>query len=283
MKSTRRTRKMVEAALLIALSTILSVFKLAELPYGGSITLASMLPMVILSYRHGLSWGLGGGAVYAVLQQLLGLNHLSYFSTWQSVLAIIVLDYMLAFAAVGLGGVFRRPIKTQKWALACGVILVCAIRYTCHVISGATVWAGLSIPTGAALLYSLGYNATYMLPETIVTVLLACYLGALVDFRKEQPTRLVSERALSSKGRPLTAVAWLLALCGVVTDVALIFPHLQNAESGEFDFSGLAVSRFAHSFWMPVAIVSAVCLAGIATVLWVRHRVLQKEAEKRQK
>ena len=104
-----------------------------------------------------------------------------------------------------------------------------------------------------------------------------------MDFRKEQPTRLVSERALTPKGRPLTAVAWLLALCGVVTDVALIFPHLQNAESGEFDFSGLAVSRFAHSFWLPVVIVSAVCLAGVCVVLWARHRALQKEAQKRKR
>jgi predicted dehydrogenase len=55
---------MVEAALLVALATVLSILKIAELPYGGSITLASMFPLLLLSYRHGMRWGLGGGLVY---------------------------------------------------------------------------------------------------------------------------------------------------------------------------------------------------------------------------
>ena len=69
MKQTMHTRKLVEAALLVALATVLSVLKIAELPYGGSITLASMLPILLLSYRHGVRWGLGGGLVFGVLHQ----------------------------------------------------------------------------------------------------------------------------------------------------------------------------------------------------------------------
>ena len=57
MKQTK-TRTLVECAILIAIATVLSLFKLLDLPYGGSITLASMLPIVLLSYRHGLVWGL---------------------------------------------------------------------------------------------------------------------------------------------------------------------------------------------------------------------------------
>ena len=122
MKQTMQTRKMVEASLFIALGTVLSILKIAELPYGGSITLASMLPILLLSYRHGVRWGLGGGLVYGVLQQLLGLNNLSYFTTWQSVLAIIFLDYVLAFAVVGLGGIFRRVTERQNLALVSGAL-----------------------------------------------------------------------------------------------------------------------------------------------------------------
>ncbi len=274
MKSTQRTRKMVEAALLIALGTILSVIKLAELPYGGSITLASMLPLILLSYRHGVRWGLGGSAVYAVLQQLLGLNHLSYFTTWQSVLAIILLDYLVAFTVAGLGGVLRPVVKEQRWAVVFGAALVCLLRYTCHVISGATVWAGLSIPTGAALVYSLGYNATYMLPETLVTVVTAFYLGSLIDFRREQPVRLVTRRTASPEGNMLAALAGLFAFGGLVADVALIFPHLQNAESGEFDFSGLAVASFVDSFWLPVVIVTVATAAVVTVLLLARRRAI---------
>ena len=80
-----RTLPLVECAIMIALATVLSMVKLAELPYGGSITIASMLPIAIIAYRRGMGWGLGSAFVYAVIQQLLGLNSLSYVTTWQSV------------------------------------------------------------------------------------------------------------------------------------------------------------------------------------------------------
>ncbi len=276
MKQTIRTRKLVEAALLVALATVLSVLKIAELPYGGSITLASMFPILLLSYRHGVRWGLGGAVVYGVLQQLLGLNNLSYFTTWQSVLAIIFLDYIIAFAVVGLGGIFRRGVKRQNLSLATGALFVCVLRYLCHVVSGATVWAGLSIPDGAAIAYSLIYNATYMIPEAIVLVAVAYYLGSLLDFRREQPVRLARTRTLPAEARVLSVLAGMFALVGAVVDVSLIFPRLQNAESGKFDLSGLAPEAgLAGSFWLTVIIVSAVCALACTGLLVARGRVLR--------
>ena len=275
MKQTVRTRRMVEGALLVSLATVLSIFKIVELPYGGAITFASMLPIVLLSYRHGLRWGLGGGVAYAILQQLLGLNNLTYFTTWQSVLAIILLDYLFAFTLVGLGGIFRSALRSQSLSLALGAATVCVLRYFCHVISGATVWAGLSIPTEAALGYSIGYNATYMLPEGIVTVAAAWYLGRLIDFRKERPVRLV-------KGQDDPAVhllglfAGLFAFGGLVADVSLVFARLQNAESGAFDITGLSAPSFAESVWLPVLAVSAGCALVAAALLLLRRYVLAK-------
>ncbi len=275
MKQTMRTRKLVEASLLIALATVLSVLKIAELPYGGSITLASMFPILLLSYRHGVCWGLGGGLVCGVLQQLLGLNNLSYFTTWQSVVAIILLDYIIAFAAVGLGGIFRRSVKNQSLSLGTGALFVCVLRYLCHVVSGATVWAGLSIPDGAALGYSLIYNATYMIPETVVLVAVAYYLGSLLDFRRDQPVRLVREHSAPEVG-VLSLLAGVFALVSIVVDVSLIFPRLQNAETGKFDLSGLAVTDgLADSFWLAVIIVSAVCALVCVALLVARTRLLR--------
>lgn len=280
MKQTMRTRKLVEASLLVALATVLSVLKIAELPYGGSITLASMFPILLLSYRHGVRWGLGGGLVYGVLQQLLGLNNLSYFTTWQSILAIIFLDYIIAFAVVGLGGIFRRSVQRQNLSLGTGAFVVCVLRYACHVISGATVWAGLSIPDGAALAYSLIYNATYMIPETVVLVAVAYYLGSLLDFRRDQPVRLVREQNLPAEVGVLSLLAGVFALVGVVVDVSLIFPRLQNGETGEFDIMGLAVTDgLADSFWLPVIIVSAVCALVCAGLLIARAKLLRATGE----
>ena len=139
-------KRLTESSVMVALATVLSLFKLVEMPYGGSVTVASMLPVLIVSYRHGLVWGIGSGTVYALIQQLLGLNNLSYVTGWQSVLAVIILDYVLAFTAVGLGGIFKGKIaldrassaKKQSAELALGMVFVCVLRYVCHTAAGAT-------------------------------------------------------------------------------------------------------------------------------------------------
>ncbi|MCQ2414322.1 MAG: energy-coupled thiamine transporter ThiT, partial [Clostridia bacterium] len=85
-----KTQILVECAVMMALATVLSLFKVVQLPYGGSVTAASMLPLVVLSYRHGTKWGLGAGICYGIRQQLIDLGTLSYVTTWQSVVAVIL-------------------------------------------------------------------------------------------------------------------------------------------------------------------------------------------------
>lgn len=256
----RKTLVLVESAVMIALAAVLSLIRIVDLPYGGSVTVASMLPIMIIGYRHGLAWGLGSGLVYGVIQQLLGLKNLSYFSTWQSILAIILLDYVVAFAVSGLAGVTRRAPKDQALGLSLGALLACALRYLCHVISGATVWAGLSIPTQAALGYSLIYNATYMVPETIVTVAAAFYLGSVLALRSTSITRIVSV-GRSKAATLFSALAGLVLSVAIIFDVAAVFAHLQDGETGEF-----TVTQLGSVNWIAVAIVSAVGVA-VAVVL----------------
>ena len=270
------TKRLVESAIMIALATVLSMFKLAELPYGGSITFASMLPIVIIAYRHGTRAGLAGGAVYAVMQQLLGLNNLSYFSTWQSIVSIILLDYGFAFTAIGLGGIFRAklrggndPARQQGLELGTGMLLVCVLRYILHVVSGCTVWAGLSIPTNAAFVYSLAYNATYMLPEAIISCATAVWLGRMLDFTAPIPKRIRrTESVMPESWHPvydfLPHISALGILTLIVADTAMIFPKLQDAETGEFTLAALGEVN-----WIAVAIVSAIGVLVSAVSLTV--------------
>ncbi len=258
-----RVLPLVEGALLIAVATVLSMIKLIDLPYGGSVTACSALPVLLVGYRHGTKFGLFSAAVYALLQLLLGMNTLSYFSTPLSIVAVIVLDYGLAFVVLGLGGVFRREGRSQGAALVYAALLVCVLRYACHVISGCTVWAGLSIPTEAALWYSLAYNATYMLPETLVTALGAWYLSRGLDVGGEQLGRV---QAAQTSG-----AAFSLALAGAgafvaaaVTDIVLVFRHLQDAETGDFLIMGLR-----EVSWPLVGVVTGggVLVGGILLLL----------------
>ncbi len=274
--SKKGIRKLAESGILLALGIVLSVFKLVDLPAGGSITLASMLPLIIIAYRHGVPWGLLCGTVFGIIQQLLGLNTLSYVTTWQSVVAVIFLDYVFAYTAVGLGGLFRKQKINQPLGLCLGAFVVCLVRYIFHVISGCTVWAGLSIPTEAALTYSFIYNATYMLPETIITMLVAGYLGDCIDFREERPGRI--KRTVTCSSEICRIVGGALLVAGLVYDTVLVFKQVQ-AESGEFDFTLL--SSMATWMYVSMIAVSAVAIVSFAVLLIVSVSINRRAAKKK--
>ncbi|MBQ8605290.1 MAG: energy-coupled thiamine transporter ThiT [Clostridia bacterium] len=261
----KKTRKLIECALLVAIAAVLSFVKLADLPYGGSVTAASMLPILIIAYRHGLGYGLGSGLVFAIIQQLMGLNNLSYVTGWKSVVAVIVLDYILAFAVLGFGGVFKGKLRHSGAELALGALLTCLVRYGFHVIAGATVWAGLSIPDSAALGYSFVYNATYMIPETIVLVIAGYYIASVMDFEKDIPVRKARE-----KGGVLQIVSGLILSAALIFDTVAVFSVLQDGETGEF-----CMPNIVNAPWLAIAIVSAVCVL-VSAILFIIPRMKNK-------
>ena len=262
---------MVECSIMIALSTVLSVLKIVEMPYGGSVTVASALPIIISVYRHGLGWGAGCAIVNGAIQLLLGLNTLSYFTTWQSVVAIILLDYIVAFGVFALSGIFSKIEKRQNYAMIYGALLVSILRYVCHVISGCTVWAGLSIPTEAALVYSLSYNATYMLPETIVLVAVCAYVTSVIDFRANTPTR-VKNMALDKSELYCIFGIGLSLVTMLVLDVAFLAPYLQDPESGEFVFSRLSEANYTL-----IGIISGIgILIALSLLVFMKIRKAKK-------
>lgn len=288
-KNRNLTKILVESSLMIAFATVLSLIKLAEMPYGGSITLASMTPIAFIAYRHGTGAGLSAGVVYAALQQLLGLNSLSYVTGWQSVVAVILLDYVLAFTVVGFAGVFKGKFSAdkmevrsnrQKAELGTGMAFVCVLRYILHTVAGATVWAGLSIPTEAALIYSIGYNATYMIPETIVNVLFAVWLGGIIDFSRDVPVRFApgDEQTSSNDSTMalLRSMAVLLLFLVVVADAAMIFPHIQHPDDGRFTFELLGNVKWA---WV-IVISAAGALFSLAIALVGKNRFKKNEQTK---
>ena len=266
------TQRLIESALLIAMGTVLSLIKIIDLPYGGSVTVASMLPVMIIAYRHGLGYGLVSAAVFGGIQQLLGLKTLSWVSTWQSVLAVIFLDYVIAFAVIGFGGIFRRKLKDQALELSLGAVLVCALRYLCHFVSGVTVWTGFALPTMGAVVYSFAYNATYMLPEMIVMTVTAYFLGSSLDFRFSTPVRV---KKTGEHKVPVFGILSLLVVAAtIITDVALIFGKLQNADTGEWYLGGLKDVN-----WTAVIIVTAAGLILAAVLMLIDKEKREKDSE----
>ncbi len=176
----QKNRRLAESALMLALSTILSELAVFSLPFGGSVTLFSQVPIILISYRYGVKWGLTTGLAMSIIQLIFGIQNFSYVSGMTAFLILAFCDYLIAFSALGLGGMFKGKIKNDILAISLGGVVVSVIRFICHFISGATIWKEYA--EGAPVLeYSLTYNASYMLPELIITVVGLVILAGIFD------------------------------------------------------------------------------------------------------
>lgn len=191
-KVREKTLRLVTSGVLLGLATVLSMIKVFELPFGGSITLFSMVPILVLSYMYGTKWGLLCGTVFGVLQMVLGATTTQAFagvSGW-SVPVMALLDYIVAFMVLGFAGIFKNKMKNKTLSAALGSAFAVFMRFLCHFFSGWILWGGyatgffeglsnsfgnfmLSSFNGQLLaaLYSLVYNGSYMLFELIISVL----------------------------------------------------------------------------------------------------------------
>lgn len=171
----KSTRRLVESAVMLAIGTVLSLFTFAG-PWalGGGITICSMLPLVIIAHRHGTGWGLFTAFAYGVLQMLLGMNNVQYATSFLMAVGIIVFDYLLPFTLVGLSAAFSRR-KTTVLTIILGIVFTFALRFACHFVSGWIIWEALwpNELGWAPAIWSLAYNASYMLPEMGITAAVA--------------------------------------------------------------------------------------------------------------
>ena len=165
-----RVRMLCEGAMMVALAQVLSYIKLMELPNGGSLTPA-MFPIILFAVRWGLTPGLMAGFTFGLLQLIFDG---AYAWGWQSML----LDYLVAFTPLGLAGLF----KGKKWGIFVGTVAGCLGRFVIHYISGVTIYKILA-PTEfmkwtftSPSAYSLVYNGSYMLPNTIIALVIAAVL-----------------------------------------------------------------------------------------------------------
>ncbi len=197
-KKQNTTMRLVFSAMMVALGTVLSLSPIT-LPFGGSVTFCSMVPLVIISMIYGMGYGFAACFVYSLIQLILGASNLAYAVTFLAAVIIILFDYVVAFSSMALSGLTRK-MKNRGVAASVGAFIGCSARYICHVISGATVWgewASLEYipsflhgtvftenPELFCWTYSLFYNATYMIPETIITVIAAALLCRFVNFSK---------------------------------------------------------------------------------------------------
>lgn len=193
-----QTHILVEGALMVALATVLSLFQFNKLPFGGSVTLLSMFPIILFSIRWGLKGGLLASFVYAVLQLMLDIgNVVGWCQTVGILIACILMDYLVPFTLLGLGGLFRKK-GFAGWIS--GTALVILLRFAAHYLSGVYVWKSfgeiLGMNIESPYLYSLIYNGAYMVPELIFTL-----VAAIIFFKIPQTKQVLLREGIPPEKR----------------------------------------------------------------------------------
>ena len=177
----KTVRKLVESALFIAIATVLSMLKI-DLPFGGGVTIVSMLPLVLVSHRWGWKWGVMTAFAYSLIQLLLGLDNVGYATTFATALGVIFLDYVIAYTVIGFSGALEKPFGKTLKAVLIGIAVVFVGRFLCHFITGVWIWGGwmpesfMNMTMTSPWMYSLLYNGWYMLAELVVTEVAAALL-----------------------------------------------------------------------------------------------------------
>lgn len=203
-------------SMMIAIATVLALIceyvPFLNLPFGGGFTVASMLPIVLISYMFGIKWGLGCAFTYSIVQMLVGFRTVSaffmpaddnYAGSLAAALGICFIDYVLAYTLLGLGGAFR-GVKNKTFGIVVCVVFALSLRYVAHIVSGYIffgAWAEwfftqegfyaigqgiLSTFSGSALslVYSIFYNGLFMLPEIVITSIVAIPVSRLPQIKK---------------------------------------------------------------------------------------------------
>lgn len=193
-----KTKKLVVCAMLVALGTVLSVIQPFALPFGGGITLASMMPVCLIGMIYGMKTGVLSALCFSVLQMFLGASTISaaflpgddQMVLWKAIL-MCLLDYTLAYTVLGFSGIFKDKIKNEGTAVMAGAAFTTFLRYVLHIASGYILWGSYAewffsqegfyafgekildafSGNGLAFIYSVIYNGLYMIPEIIITAL----------------------------------------------------------------------------------------------------------------
>lgn len=177
-----KTRVLVECAILIALAIVLSYIKFDLGAEGGSVSLV-MVPLVLIAFRHGSVWGIAAGLVFGFVKCVLGDG-----LGWG--LPSILLDYVLAYGAVGVAGLFRK----MKNGIVYGTLVGGALRFFVHFLSGVVLYAAYAGPiyglnfsnetASGVILYSIVYNGAYVMLSTVLA------LAVLLMIRKAMPKNM---------------------------------------------------------------------------------------------
>ncbi len=178
----KQTKILSLSGLMLSLATALSFIGL-RMPFGGSMTLGSMVPIIAVSYVFDLKQSLMVSVTYSILQMVLNFAP-PPVQDFSSFFAVIVLDYFLAFGVLGLSGKLSSNIKNTRLKYMTGAAITVFLRFLCHLASGILIWKCYAPEGQSPFLYSLLYNGGYMGGELILTTIVMWFLAEIINSLK---------------------------------------------------------------------------------------------------
>ncbi len=208
---------LVESAVMLALAIVLELVSKSIIPkmtFGGQITIVSMLPIVLIGWKYGIGKGLITGFIYSLAEMFIGIADGTISAAFlppeqdglgvDKAILMLFLDYLIAYTVIGFGAMYKKVIKNDSLSLSLGAFTVLSFRYIAHIISGYILygaWAEwfftqdgfyswgqtiMNTYTGNALslVYSIIYNGFYMIPEIIITTIVAAIISKISQITK---------------------------------------------------------------------------------------------------
>ena len=177
MNTFRDTRVLTEAALAVALSFVLGFIVLFKMPFGGSVSL-EMIPLILLSLRQGWRVGIVAGAAYGLLDLVIDPYVVHPLQ--------LLLDYPLAFGALGLAGLFKPTVR----GAVLGAMVAVFARFVCHFLSGVIFFVSYAPEGWNPYLYSAAYNAAYLAPSLAIAIVVTVVLLKALQGAQPSPRQL---------------------------------------------------------------------------------------------
>ena len=174
----KKIRALCECAIMVALAFVLSYVRLFKMPLGGSITMASMLPIMLIAIKYGPKIGLGTAFVYSLTQLLQAYTEgdvFPYCETAATLVICMLFDYVFPFTVLGLAGIFKnvRLLKKRVVGAYVGMVTVVIVRFLSHFITGVAIW-GQWAPEGMGkYIYSLAYNGSFLSVDLAICLVCA--------------------------------------------------------------------------------------------------------------
>ena len=171
-----RTKTLTACAIMAAMACVLAMFPVFKLPNGGSVTLASMVPIIFVSLKYGNRWGLITGAVFCAVQMMTGF-YPPPTPTLINFFLLIALDYIIPFMLLGTARLFSDLFGGGIAGASFGAFCVTLLRFASHFFSGIILWQAYCPEEQAVWFYSLTVNGSYMIPEIIISTVATCVLA----------------------------------------------------------------------------------------------------------